>query len=325
MTPTPHEEGADPMELVDRYLQAVRFLLPRRQRADVHRELSAEIHDALEQQAESRGRPLDAEETTDVLKRFGHPLTLALRYQPHRSLVGPETFPFFWFGVRLVLAALAVVHLVLPALFFVATGEPASRVVGLFLRFPSIATPVLFWVTVAAAVLDTKAVRSEVAKALARWTPNDLPPLLKDHQAGPPSVAATVAVFGLGVWWLAALRYPVLLLGPAAEAITFGPAFTELFPLMAFAVFARFLAGLTRFARPHWRRFAGTSAIALDALALVVLFLLARSGTLAAAVRPEHAETARVVSAVAGAGIAAAFAVVAVQLAWKCVRAARTR
>jgi hypothetical protein len=311
------------MELVDRYLQSVRFLLPRRQREDVHRELSAELHDAIEEQEAAQGRPLDAEEMTAVLRRFGHPLTLALRYQPSRTLVGPETFPVFWFAVRLVLAILAVVHLLLPALFLVAMGEPAGRIVGLFLRFPSVATPVLFWLTVGAVILDTRVVRAEIAKALARWKPQDLPPVVKDEAETPPSVAAIVGLAALGAWWLAGLRYPVLLLGPAASTIAFGATFHALAPLLAFATVSQLAVGLTRLARPHWRRFARVSSLAMDALSLLTLFLLAR-GELVRALGPEHAELARVVNGAAGAGLSIAFTVVGLQFAWRCVRYART-
>jgi hypothetical protein len=311
------------MELVDRYLQSVRFLLPRRQRDDVHRELSAELHDAIEEQESQHGRALTTDELTAVLKRFGHPLTLALRYQPARTLVGPETFPVFWFAVRLVLAILVVVHVVLPGLFFVGTGE-TGRIPGLFLRFPSVAVPALFWLTVGAVVLDTKVVRDEIAKALARWSPQDLPPVVKDEAATPPSVASVVLLAAVGSWWLAGLRWPVLLLGPAASSIAFGEPFRALAPLMAFSVVAQLVVGLLRLARPHWRRFARASSLAIDALSLVTLFLLSRSSDLMVAVGSQNAEIVRAVNAAAGLGLAIAFTVVALQLAWKCVRYART-
>jgi hypothetical protein len=322
--PTPHEDGGpDAMELVERYLQSVRFLLPRRQRDDVHRELSAEIQDAVEEQESLHGRALTADEMTAVLRRFGHPLTLALRYQPARALVGPETFPVFWFAVRLVLAILVVVHLVLPTLFFVATGD-TGRILGLFLRFPSVATPVLFWMTVGAVVLDMKVVRAEIAKALLRWTPRDLPPVLKDETAAPPPVASVVLLPALGAWWLAGLYHPSLLLGPASSIVAFGPPFHALAPLMAFSVVAQFVSGLVRLARPHWRRFARASSVAIDALSLVTLFVLSRSSDLMVAVRPQDVEVVRAVNGAAGLGLAVAFTVVALQLAWKCVRYART-
>ena len=79
----------------------------------------------------------------------------------------------------------------------------------------------------------------------------------------------------VGLWWLAGLRYPVLVLGPAAGTIALGPPFLALAPLMAFALVAQLASGLTRIARPHWRRFARASSIAIDSLSLVTLFVQA--------------------------------------------------
>lgn len=262
---------------------------------------------------------------TAVLQRFGHPLTLALRYQPSRTLVGPETFPVFWFAVRFVLAALAVLHIALPALVLLAAGEPAGRIVGLFLRFPGVAVPVLFWITVGAIVLDAKAVRAEIARALARWTPQDLPPLLREPADTPPSVASVVTLSALGAWWLAGLRHPALLLGPAADTLAFGPPVHALAPLMAFTIVVQLATGVVRIVRPHWRRLARIATLTTEALSALTLFLLARSGAVMSALRPEHAELARIVNAAAGPGLSIAFAVLALQLAWTCVRYARTR
>jgi hypothetical protein len=312
------------MDLVERYLQSVRFLLPRRQRDDVHRELAEDLSAEIEAREETIGRPLGEDELTAVLQRFGHPLALALRYQPARSLVGPETFPILWFAVRNVLAILVVVHVVLPALFLLATGD-AGRIVGLFLRFPGVAVPVLFWLIVGAAVLDAKPVRAAIARALARWKPQDLPPVVKDETATPPSIAATVGVAVLGTWWLVGLRNPWLLLGPAASAVAFGPVFHRLAPLMAVATVARVAVDLVRIARPHRRRFARVGSLAVEALSVAMVFLLSRGGPdWIVALRPDQAGNAGVASAAAGLGLAIAFVVAAATFAWKCVRAART-
>ena len=46
------------MNLLDRYLQAVRFFLPRRQQDDIVRELSENLLSQMEDRAEELGRPL---------------------------------------------------------------------------------------------------------------------------------------------------------------------------------------------------------------------------------------------------------------------------
>ena len=82
-------------DLVDRYLQAVRYLLPRKQRDDVDRELSADVRTQVEDREAELGRRLTEDETAAILKGLGHPLALALRYRQGRYLIGPEVFPAF--------------------------------------------------------------------------------------------------------------------------------------------------------------------------------------------------------------------------------------
>src|SRR6185295_5382125 len=115
------------VELVDRYLQAVRMLLPRKQRNDVDRELAEEIHSQIEAKEAALGRAPSQDEVFAILKSFGHPALLALRYQEGRALIGPRVFPLYWFSVKAILAILAVVHIVLPAVFAVAMGESAAK------------------------------------------------------------------------------------------------------------------------------------------------------------------------------------------------------
>ena len=64
----------NPSELVDRYLQAVRFWMPKSRRQD---ELLAELGEDLRSQIEEKerelGRTLDNEEVSAILKRCGVP------------------------------------------------------------------------------------------------------------------------------------------------------------------------------------------------------------------------------------------------------------
>jgi hypothetical protein len=77
------------MELVDRYLQAVEFWLPKRQRQDIIAELSEDLRSQIEEQETALGRKLKDEEVEAILKRRGSPLAVASRYLPQRYLIGP--------------------------------------------------------------------------------------------------------------------------------------------------------------------------------------------------------------------------------------------
>jgi hypothetical protein len=264
-------------EILERYLQAVRFLLPQKQRQDVVRELRENLRSEIDEKESERGRPLDEEELADVLKRLGHPAVLALRYRQGPSLIGPAVFPLYWFAVKVVLSILAVVHILLPAIVFLVSGEPAGRIVGLFLRYPTVAVPVLAWITIGFAVLDTAVVRSAVGRALSRWSPRSLPPLVDEKPDRPRSVAGLALHALLSVWWLASLRFPVLILGPAANILTFGPIFYQLYVPMIVAAVAGIVVGSTRLSHPHWTKLHRFGALLLDALGLGILYVLSRA------------------------------------------------
>ncbi len=69
------------MELLDRYLQAVRGLLPKGQQDDILQELSDAILSQIEGQEAELGRPLTAAEQETILKGYGSPMRVAGRYQ----------------------------------------------------------------------------------------------------------------------------------------------------------------------------------------------------------------------------------------------------
>lgn len=264
------------MELVERYLQAVRFLLPQRQRDDVARELSADLRSEIEDKEGELGRPLTEDELAALLKRLGHPFVLALRYRQGRYLIGPTIFPLYWLAVKYVSAILVVVHIVLPAAFFLATAEPAARVFGLFGRFPGVAMPVLAWMTFGFAVLETQPVWSVVERSLASWRPQALPPLVKEQPKRCPSMASLVLEALLSVWWLVGLQLPHLLLGPAAHYVGFGAIFYRLYPAMAVAAAAKVAFVWLRLSRPHRAQLLLWSGLSVEALNLAILSALWR-------------------------------------------------
>lgn len=265
-------------DLLERYLQAVRFLLPAKQANDVSRELEENLRSEIEEKKAELGRPLDEEELGALLKRLGHPALLALRYQQGRCLIGPAVFPIYWFAVKFVLGILAVVHILLPAIFLLVSGEPAGRIVGLVLRYPAVALPVLAWMTIVFAVLDTEAVRSRVEGALSDWSPRSLPPVADGEPDRPPSVTGLVLTGLSSVWWLASLKFPVILLGPAAGYVAFGPIFYQLYVPMVVAAVAGIVLGAIRIARPQFTALHRLGGMAVDGLGLVILYLLFRGG-----------------------------------------------
>jgi hypothetical protein len=317
------------MELVDRYVQAVRFLLPKRQRDDVGRELSEDLRSQIEEKEADLGRRLSDDETAALIKGFGHPLVLALRYQQGRYLIGPDVFPLFWFSVKSVLGILVVVHIVLPAIFFVVSGEPSQRVVGLFLRFPGVAVTVLGWMILGFAVLDTRVVRSAVEQSLAGWTPQSLPEVAKKDEAGPPPSAASLVLNALlSVWWLSGLAYPPLVLGPAAAYVDFAPVFRQLYIPMAAAAAVSLAVGWLRLSHPKSARVLAYAGLLADGLGLAVVYLLTRAPVFLVAreallATPGHQSILDAVNIAVGVGLTLTLVAGGVALAWNGLKLAR--
>ena len=90
------------MDLQERYLHAVRWALPAAKANDIVAELRDVLASRQEDREEELGRPLTAEETSALLKEFGHPLVVAARYRPRQWLIGPDVYPFYFFVARIV-------------------------------------------------------------------------------------------------------------------------------------------------------------------------------------------------------------------------------
>ena len=105
------------MELLERYLQAVRGYLLLSRRDDIVQELGDNILAEMEDRAAELGRPLSQEEEAAIIKKHGHPLVAAAPYRrlPLKQLVGPTLFPLYWFALQAMVFFVFTFHLVLAA------------------------------------------------------------------------------------------------------------------------------------------------------------------------------------------------------------------
>ena len=91
------------MDLLDRYLQAVKGWLPEGQDQDIVAELEADLRAQIDEQGERLGHPLDAAETAAILKRCGDPLTVAGRLLAKPALLDPVWSLLYRFVLKVVL------------------------------------------------------------------------------------------------------------------------------------------------------------------------------------------------------------------------------
>lgn len=223
------------MELMERYLQAVKKYLPWKRQDDILAELRANMESQLEDKEASLGRPLTQGELEDWLRTLGSPMLVAMRYQPQRYLIGPAIFPVYLYVLRLAALWAVVIYTVVNAVLILFASTGAPTVLEAALRLPGVLISVAAWITLAFAAFEFAGAHfPESCPPIdgisgRAWSPGSLPPLEKSNDGfGKPrryAHALTEVIFGFAslVWLLLIPRHPFLLFGPGAVYVTSGP------------------------------------------------------------------------------------------------------
>ncbi len=263
------------MELIDRYLQSVKLMLPRKQQDDVIRELSDEILSQVEEKETALGRPLTEEEQAALLKQLGHPMLLASRYRKQRYLIDPAVFAIYWTVLRLVLVVVFLA-MAMAAVAVAATGQGLAAALGILWRYPFAALSVFAWVTLVFVILDVVQVKFGF---FSKWDPRTLPKLTKREPKTSMTESVAALVFGtiFGVWWLVGLKHQFLIFGPGVAVVHFGPVWQTLYPLFVVLVVADMVRHTVDVVRPGWEKGRVTFRMLFRILNVVMLYFLIKA------------------------------------------------
>ena len=195
------------MDLIDRYLVAVRRQLPRHQQADIVQELADSLRSDAEDRERALGRPLTPEEQSAMLKTHGHPWLMASGYLPQQQLIGPALYPYYRQTLTFALFWVVLpVTLIGGAIAAIASGSAAavwSRALGAAWNASIYAVGI---VTIVFAVLERHQVR---ITALDAWNPMRLPEP-RDGRRVSRFEPIVGLVFGLTmlIWWTNLVNVP---------------------------------------------------------------------------------------------------------------------
>ena len=161
------------MDLVERYLNAVAAQLPKDVREDIVAELRDEIMGRIEALEERLGRTATDDEVETLLREVGHPLTVAARYRPGpQSLIGPELYPWWLFGVKTALVVTACVTLIGLAVRVLVGDVYVGQAIGQAMNsLISGAITVIGILTIAGFVLERQEKKPDF---IAKWRVKDL-------------------------------------------------------------------------------------------------------------------------------------------------------
>jgi hypothetical protein len=277
----------NPMDLVDRYLHAVGFWLPKAQQHDIIAELSEDLRSQIEEKETELGRSLTETEMEAILKQRGRPLLVANRYLPQRSLIGPVLFPIYWFVLKLVaLFYLLPWILVWAGLVSFSPSYRAEHTSAGWLRaigsawsaWWAIAVFAVGTVTIVFAVLEQFQSKS---RFLENWNPRKLPPARNPNQIPRSSSLIEVVVnFAFGIWWIDVMSTLIPLDRPEIR-IVLSPVWRYFFWGFLFLALVNAVVGGVNLARPYWTVLRASVRLATDCTASALFCWMFKASVIA--------------------------------------------
>jgi hypothetical protein len=275
------------MDLVDRYLQAVKFWLPSAQKQDIIAELSEDLRSQIEEKEAALGRPVTETEVEAILRKVGRPVLVANRYLPPQYLIGPLWFPIY----QLVLKIVAACYLVPSILVWIGlmVFNPANRIArsgggwigalgeawgGLWLA----AMIAIGTVTMIFAVLEKAQAKSGL---LEQWDPGKLP-AVRDPNRIPRSNSAIELVANIVFcsWWITFMGSQVVL-DRFDVRITLAPIWHSFFLSFLVLAVANVASAAVNLLRPYWTRPRAGVRLATNLMGSALFCALCRSDIVA--------------------------------------------
>jgi hypothetical protein len=270
------------MALVDRYLQAVKFWLPRNQKDDIIAELSEDLRSQIEEKETEVGHPLTDAEVEAILKRCGSPMAVAGRFLPQRYLIGPGLFPIYSVIIRALFFYFLLPWLLLwmgIAIFSpdYRADHPGTALFASLQPWWLACTWSLFINTLIFALLDRSQARSHLVND---WNPRALPPERDPNRVsrGSTIFELTIVVATLAVWvQLDAFHRVFHFFG---LTVTLSSRWPEVFwGLVALSLAGIVVSGLN-LAKARWTRLSASLRLALDCGAWGLIYWLCRANLL---------------------------------------------
>jgi hypothetical protein len=260
------------MNLVDRYVQAVRFWVPKAQQ-DLIAEMAEDLRSQIEAKEAELDRPLDESEVSAILKRCGAPMVVAGRLGSKQYLIGPTLFPIYVFVLKMVL-----LWILLPIFIFIigpvnlgnTGGDWGLAVARTFGDLWSGLFVAAGMITLVFAILE----RTQVQLGLAdKWDPRSLPPLRKQERKPTLFHSFCEAMFSsIAIVWLLLLpHYSGLILGPARAFLQPGLLWHTFYIPILLVALVGFLRPAITMSRPQWPWFPHLAQLVQTGLTLILV------------------------------------------------------
>jgi hypothetical protein len=246
------------MQLLERYLQAVKFWLPKEQREDLIAELSEDIRSQIDEKEAELGRNLNELELETILKQRGRPILVANRYLPQEHLIGPVLFPIYRLVLKIVMLCYLVPWTVTWIALLIFNSGYAAKFAGhswveslgsLWASLWGTAFLAVGTVTLVFAILERVQLKSHF---LEEWNPRKLPPVNNPNLIPRfNSILELAANLIFCVWWTAHMSSEMML-NQVNLRISLAPAWRHFFWGFLLLGFVNIGLAVVNLARPYW-------------------------------------------------------------------------
>lgn len=271
---------ANKTDLIDRYLHAVKFWLPKAQQEDIIAELAEDLRSQVDEREAALGHKLDEDELAAILKKRGAPLEVASRYLPEQRLINPALLPVYKLVLKIVL-----LWVLAPLLAFVFLG-PVLTVAHpwkLLLRCAFEYWRGLFMivgiVTTVFALFDRFQVKFRHPDD---WNPRKLPrvPGADDTGARWKHLAGSIFGVAAATCWVYLMWHRTEISFPGGPRLVLAPVWGEIYWPITGLTLAGALIDLLSALRPRWTRVRSYVRIGIDICGLGLAAILLKSGNL---------------------------------------------
>jgi hypothetical protein len=266
------------MEIIDRYLHAVKFWLPKAQRDDIIAELSEDIRSQIEDKEAELGRKADDGDVAAILKKCGHPLLVAQRYLPQEHLIGPSIFPVYSFVLKIIALIYVLPWLVvwLGYVIFSPVYRAHDPIHSLGILWQGVASMV-FAITLAFMFAERFMLKSWAQKD---WDPRKLPAVRDSNQIPRFSsiLDLTIAIAFI-VWWAIHLRFRTVF-GFSGATITLAPVWRYFLCGLLFVSAVTVGLSAVNLILRCWTRFTACVRLAIDCVGSMLFCWLLKTAIL---------------------------------------------
>jgi hypothetical protein len=259
-------------DLIDRYLNAVKFWLPGKQHKDILAEIAEDLHSQIEERESALGHPMDEAGLVALLKQRGSPMRVASGYIPEDRLINPAMLPLYRLVLKIVLLWVMAPTF---AIVFIGPIFDSARPGPALILFFSEAWRALFLVigivTTVFALLDRYH-----SNWVDKWDPRKLPRVPAAHQQTQWYNDFAGFVFGLAafVFWAGIMWHRSEIAFPWGARFILGAIWDQIYWMVLGLTLVRALVDLYCFLRRAWTPVRSWMRLTLDAATIVMALLL---------------------------------------------------